>query len=381
MCFSRPCLRCYSIGGEVMAEEVRLAVAGVGNNISALFQGAELYRKMYRNGVDEGEFPGIKRARVGGIAVSDLAFVAAFDTHPNKLGRPFSEAVLAEPNNYPRLDVELPQVAFTVQAGLSSPEDAEPTSAAFRAAVGQLRDSRAEVLLYSLPTGLQWAADGYARVALEAGVAFVNCTPEVVARSPEMLAAFKDAKVPLVGDDLASHLGTSVVHRALLGLLSERGLTLSSSYQLNLGGNEDFRNLRERGASKRQSKLNALAQEGVDTTNVEVIPSAGFVAHLQDNKVAMLNIEGLGWAGTPVSLDLKLKVQDSSNAAGVIIDLVRIAAASGRLGLAGFPPAAVRILKSPAGGHTSYTSEDVEEGFRQLDRLESNDLIRAASSR
>jgi myo-inositol-1-phosphate synthase len=364
-----------------MAEDVRLAVAGVGNNISALFQGAQLYRKMQNEGVDEADLPGIKRPRVGGIAVSDLSFVAAFDIHPNKAGKPFTEAVLAEPNNYPRLDVELPEVPVTVRTGLATPDDAEPTSAAFRATVEHLRTTRAEVLLYSLPTGLQWAADGYARAALEAGVAFVNCTPEVVARSPEMLAAYQDAKVPLVGDDLASHLGTSVVHRALLGLLSERGLTLASSYQLNIGGNEDFRNLRECGASKRESKLNALAQDGVDTSNVEVIPSAGFIPHLRDNKVALLNIEGLGWAGTPVSLDLKLKVQDSSNAAGVIIDLVRIAAASARLGIAGFPPAAVRILKSPAGGHQKYTPDDVEEGFRQLDRLEADDLTRAASPR
>ncbi|MFJ1649773.1 inositol-3-phosphate synthase [Streptomyces sp. NPDC088258] len=366
-----------------MAEDIRIAVAGVGSNISALFQGAEMYRKLGAEGVSEKDFPGIKRARIGGIAVCDLAFVAAFDIHPNKTGRPFNEAVLAEPNNYPRLDVDLPQVPVTVQPGLPTQEDAGPTSRAFRAVVDQLRESRAEVLLYSLPTGLQWAADAYARAALEAGVAFVNCTPEIVARSPEMMAAYEDAKVPLVGDDLASHLGTSVVHRALLGLLSERGLTLSSSYQLNFGGNEDFRNLREKGASKRQSKLNALAQEGVDTSKVEVIPSAGFVPHLRDNKVAMLNIEGLGWAGTPVSLDLKLKVQDSSNAAGVIIDLIRIAAASSRLNTAGFPPAAVRVLKSPAGGHTKYTDQDVEEGFRQLDRLAADtpDAAPEASSR
>ncbi|MFE0425825.1 inositol-3-phosphate synthase [Streptomyces sp. NPDC058953] len=315
--------------------------------------------------------------------MSDISFVAAFDIHPNKKGRPFTEAVLAEPNNYPRLDVELPQVPVTVQPGLAREEDTEPSSEAFRAVVDQLRESGAEVLLYSLPTGLQRTAEAYARAALEAGVAFVNCTPEVVARSPEILTAYEDAKVTLVGDDLASHLGTSVVHRALLGLLSERGLTLSSSYQLNLGGNEDFRNLREHGASKQQSKLNALAQEGVDTSNVEVIPSAGFIPHLGDNKVAMLNIEGLGWAGTPVSLDLKLKVQDSSNAAGVIIDLIRIAAASARLNRAGFPAAAVPVLKSPVGGHPKYSAADIEEGFRQLDRLEADkqDEIPEASSR
>jgi myo-inositol-1-phosphate synthase len=243
----------------------------------------------------------------------------------------------------------------------------EQDGRAFQRVVSRLREAQAEVLLYSLPTGLQWAATAYARAALEAGVAFVNCTPEIVARSPELLAEFAAAGVPLIGDDLASHLGTSVVHRALLGLLAERGLSLASSYQLNIGGNEDFRNLRERGASKRQSKLNALAQEGVDTTKVEVIPSAGYVSHLRDHKVAILNIEGLGWAGTPVSVDLKLKVQDSSNAAGVIIDLIRIAAAAGRDRRGGFAAAAVGVLKSPAGGHPSYTGQDIARSFQELE--------------
>lgn len=345
-----------------MTSPIRLAVAGVGNNISALFQGVELYRRLREDGRAEQDLPGIKWPRIGGIGVSDVEFVAAFDVHPNKVGVKFREAVVAEPNNYPLLDVELPDLAVSVDAGLT-----ENDSPAFRRVVRRLRESEAEVLLYSLPTGLQWAATAYARAALEAGVAFVNCTPEIVARSPELLAEFTAAGVPLIGDDLASHLGTSVVHRALLGLLSERGLSLASSYQLNIGGNEDFRNLRERGASKRQSKINALAQEGVDTTNVEVIPSAGYISSLRDHKVAILNIEGLGWAGTPITLDLKLKVQDSSNAAGVIIDLIRIAAAARRNRRGGFCAAAVKVLKSPAGGHPSYTGQDIARGFHELE--------------
>ncbi|MEV0591398.1 inositol-3-phosphate synthase [Nonomuraea cavernae] len=349
-----------------MTRHIKLAVAGVGNNISALFQGAEFYRNLRERGIADQDLPGIKRPRIAGIEVSDIDFVAAFDVHPNKVGVKFREAVLAPPNNYPRLDVELPDPGFAVELGLT-PDDIDPSSEGFRRLVATLRDTGAEVLLYSLPTGLQWAATAYARAALETGVAFVNCTPELVARSPELLAEFEAAGVPMIGDDLASHLGASVVHRALLHLLTERGLSLASSYQLNLGGNEDFRNLREKGGSKRQSKLNALAQEGVDTSKVEVIPSAGFVAHLADHKVAMLNIEGLGWAGTPISLDLKLKVQDSSNAAGVIIDLIRIAAGARRAGLGGFSAAAVRVLKSPVGGHPSYTAEDIEAGYRELD--------------
>ncbi|KVN03119.1 MULTISPECIES: inositol-3-phosphate synthase [unclassified Burkholderia] len=349
-----------------MAQRIRLAVAGVGNNISALFQGVEYYRALRDRGVDEREFVGVKRPRIGGIGVSDVEFVAAFDIHPNKVSRPFDEAVLAPPNNYPMLGVPLPAITVPVDQGLTS-ESAGDGDAAFEHVVRRLRESEAEVLLYSLPTGLQWAAEAYARAALAAGVAFVNCTPELVARTPALLDAYQAAGVPLVGDDLASHFGTSVVHRALLGLLSDRGITLQSSYQLNFGGNEDFRNLRERGASKQQSKLNALAQDGVDTSRVEVIPSAGYIGQLKDNKVAIVNIEGVGWGGTPVQLDLKLKVQDSSNAAGVIIDLIRIAAASRRAKLAGFPAAAAKLLKSPVGGHDKITPQSIDASFRALD--------------
>lgn len=183
---------------------------------------------------------------------------------------------------------------------------------------------------------------------------------------PELLAQFEGAGIPCVGDDLASHLGASIVHRSLLQLFGERGITLDSSYQLNFGGNEDFRNLRDHGASKGESKINALRQEGLDTSKVHIIPSAGYVSHLNDNKIAMINVEGLGWAGRPVSIDLKLKVQDSSNAAGVIIDLIRIAALAKRQKLGGFPLAAASCLKSPAVGHERYSKAQLEESFDRL---------------
>jgi myo-inositol-1-phosphate synthase len=226
--------------------------------------------------------------------------------------------------------------------------------------------SEADVLLYSLPTGLQWAATAYAKVACRAGVAFVNCTPEIVARSEEMMHLFNKNKIPLLGDDLASHIGASIVHKELLGLLGERGITLDSSYQLNLGGNCDFLNLRNNGSSKKQSKLNCLTQKNIDISNVEVIPSAGFISHLEDHKVAYMNIEGRGWAGTPISIDLKLKVQDSSNAAGVIIDLIRIAAAAKYKMIFGFIPAAVPLLKSPPGSHLQYTNQDISKSLEGL---------------
>jgi myo-inositol-1-phosphate synthase len=340
---------------------LRLAVAGVGNNISALLQGVYLYREMIKK-QGERDLPGIRRPRIGGIGVGDVEFVAAYDVHPDKTGRDLRDSAFTAPNNYPMLDVEVPFQGVRVERGIG-PEGAEDVERVVKSLVA----TGAEVLLYSLPTGLQWAADAYAQAGLDAGVAFVNCTPEMVARVPETMARFEKAGLPLVGDDLASHLGASIVHRTLLKLLSQRGLTLESSYQLNFGGNEDFRNLRDHGGSKRLSKLNALAAADVTLDAVEVIPSAGHISHLRDNKVAMINVEARGWAGTPVSVDLKLKVQDSSNAAGVIIDLIRIAGVCRRLGRMGFPTAAAAVLKSPAGGHAA--PDIVEAACAELDRL------------
>jgi myo-inositol-1-phosphate synthase len=348
-----------------MSRPIKLAIAGVGNNISALYQGADYYREMRKSGRLVEAALGVRNEAIGGIRVEDIEFVAAFDTHPDKVGKPFSDAVLALPNNYPNLGVPLTRYDFLVEHGLT--QSGLTSDLAMAHTVKALRESGAEVLLYSLPTGLQWAAEAYAQAALLAGVAIVNCTPEKIARDPEILGKFEEAGVPCVGDDLASHLGASIVHRTLLGLIAERGITLTSSYQLNFGGNEDFRNLRDHGASKAESKINALKQKGLNTSKVQIIPSAGYVDHLHDNKVAIINVEGFGWAGRGVTLDLKLKVQDSSNAAGVIIDLIRIAAVAHRQGMCGFPLAAATCLKSPSGGHETYTKDDIDAAFRTLE--------------
>ena len=350
---------------------VRLACAGIGNNILALYQGVPFYAQRR----EQSELVGIARPSIGGIHVGDIDFVAGFDVSPEKVGEALHDAIFRGTNNYPRLAIDLPPSKVIVKKGLAYEDYLSAPEQHIRRIADVLVESGAEVLLYSLPTGLQWAADAYAEAALLAKAAFVNCTPEVVGRNPDTLMRYTAAGVPLVGDDLASHLGTSIVHRTLLALLNDRGITLDSSYQLNLGGNADFKNLREAGASKQQSKLNALAQEGVDITRVEVIPSAGFVSSLQDNKVAYLNIEGRGWAGTPVALDMKLKVQDSSNAAGVIIDLIRIGAASKRRQVGGFPTAAARLLKSPPTGHLAYPDEKIEAAFNELQATRSDASI------
>ncbi|MEV7330462.1 inositol-3-phosphate synthase [Micromonospora sp. NPDC093244] len=311
-----------------MIERVKVAVVGVGNNTSALVQGIALHRH-------SGSLVGVRRPMVDGLAVGDIEFVAAFATSPEKIGRDLTEAIFLPPNNFPRLDCDLPEEGVPVTKGLVDASGVDRVAAAL---------AGAEVLLYSAPSGRPETARAYAEAAHQAGLAFVNTTSDPVARDPQWMGRFEAAGLPLIGDDLASQFGTSVLHNALLLLLRERGLTLVSSYQVNLGGTEDFRNLVENPSTKKQSKLNALSA----ADRVEVAP-LGYLPHLASQKVAHLNLEAQGWGETSVSLDVKLKVHDPSGAAGVNIDLIRIAASALRDGRGGHVAEATSLLKSPPG--------------------------------
>ncbi|MGC4794306.1 inositol-3-phosphate synthase [Micromonospora saelicesensis] len=311
-----------------MIERVKVAVVGVGNNTSALVQGLALYRQ-------SGSLVGIRRPMIDGLGVGDIDVVAAFATSEEKIGRDLTEAIFLAPNNFPRLDCDLPRAGVPVTKGLVDASEVQRVAAAL---------TGAEVLLYSAPSGRPETARAYAEAAHTAGVAFINTTSDPVARDPRWIDRFEAAGLPLLGDDLASQFGTSVLHNALLRLLQERGLTLVSSYQVNLGGTEDFRNLVENPNTKKQSKLNALS--GADS--VEVAP-LGYLPHLASQKVAHLNLEAQGWGETAVSLDVKLKVHDPSGAAGVNIDLVRIAASALRNGRGGHAAEATSLFKSPPG--------------------------------
>ena len=315
-----------------MIERVKVAVVGVGNNISALVQGIAFYRAT-------GSLVGIHRPVIDGLGVGDIDFVAAFAWSDEKVGRDLNEAIFLAPNNFARLDTDLPPSGVVVQRGLG---DATGVDRVAKALTG------AEVVLYAAPSGQQEVAQAYAEAALRAGAAFINTTSDVIARDPQWTQRYETAGLPLLGDDLASQFGTSIVHRTLLRLLEERGLTLVSSYQVNLGGTEDFRNLAENGSSKKQSKMNAL---GADQSTVDKIQMAplGYLSHLKSQKVAYLNIEAQGWGETSVSLDIKLKVNDPSGAAGVTIDLIRLAASALRAGSGGYADVAAALLKSPPG--------------------------------
>jgi myo-inositol-1-phosphate synthase len=315
-----------------MIERVKVAVVGVGNNTSALVQGIALHRAT-------GSVAGIRRPVLDGLGVGDIDFVAAFATSPEKIGKDLSEAIFLPPNNFPRLTSELPQSGVTVRRGITDATGAERVA-------GEL--AGAEVVLYAAPSGRQETACAYAEAALRAGAAFINTTSDAVARDPRLLDRFVAAGLPLLGDDLTSQFGTSVVHHALLRLLEERGLTLTSSYQVNLGGTEDFRNLVQNSNTKLQSKLNALTSGGPTADRVQVAP-LGYLSHLKSHKVAHINIEAQAWGETSVSVDVKLKVHDPSGGAGVNVDLIRMAANALRQRRAGYLAEATPLLKSPPG--------------------------------
>jgi len=308
-------------------ENVKVAVVGVGNNTSALVQGVEFYRST-------GSLVGIHRPEIEGLGVDDIDVVAAFAISEGKVGRDLHDAIFLPPNNFPRLQAELALSGVAVQLGLVDSTEIERVAQALRGA---------EVLLYSAPSGRPDTARAYAEAALLARVAFINTTSDPIAREPLLLKRFEDAGLPLLGDDLASQFGTSVVHRALLRLLEERGLTLVSSYQVNLGGTEDFRNLVENSNTKKQSKLNAVGSD-----KVQMAP-LGYLPQLKSHKIAHLNIEAQGWGETAISLDVRLKVHDPSGAAGVNIDLIRMAAVALRSGHGGYLAEASSLLKSPPG--------------------------------
>jgi myo-inositol-1-phosphate synthase len=314
-----------------MIDQVRVAVIGVGNNISALVQGIALYRAT-------GSLAGIRTPVLDGLGVGDIEFVAAFAVSPERIGLDLTDAIFLPPNNFPRLTADLPLTGVTVRRGLTDATEAERVAAEL---------SGAEVVLYAAPSGRPETARAYAQAALLAGAAFINTTSDPVARDRQWLDRFVTAGLPLLGDDLASQFGTSVVHHALLRLLEERGLTLTSSYQVNLGGTEDFRNLVEHGNTKLQSKLNALA-DGAAPDLIRVAP-LGYLPQLKSHKVAHINIEAQAWGETPVSLDVKLKVHDPSGGAGVIIDLIRMAASAQRQRCGGYLAEAAPLLKSPPG--------------------------------
>src|SRR5687768_13559774 len=311
------------------ADTVNVGIIGAGNCASSFVQGLHYYR----DAADDEEIPGLMHPRVGPYHVSDIRVTSAFDITAHKVGKDLSEALLAHPNNT-RVFTKLPKLGVQVHRGRRLDgirrylEDDLIESDEHEADVVKvLRESGTQVLVSYLPVGSQRATEWYALRALEAGCAFVNCIPVFIASDADWRRRFEQAGLPLIGDDIKSQVGATIVHRVLANLFRDRGVRLDKTYQLNFGGNADFKNMleRERLVSKKLSKTRSVtSQVEVAAPNIHVGPS-DHVEWLTDRKWAYIRLEGTGFGGSPMNVELKLEVWDSPNSAGVVIDAVRCA--------------------------------------------------------
>ena len=337
---------------------IRVAIVGVGNCAASLVQGVHYYA----DADPSSTVPGLMHVQFGDYHVRDIEFVAAFDVDAKKVGFDLSEAIGASENNTIKI-ADVPPLGVTVQRGVTNDglgkyyretiteSDAEPVDI-----VAALREAQADVLICYLPVGSEIAAKYYAQCAIDAGVAFVNALPVFIASDPVWAAKFEAAGVPIVGDDIKSQVGATITHRVLAKLFEDRGVVLDRTYQLNVGGNMDFKNMleRERLESKKLSKTQAVTSNLTgplggkkEDRNVHIGPS-DYVAWLDDRKWAYVRLEGRAFGEVPLNLEYKLEVWDSPNSAGIIIDALRAAKIAKDRGIGGpILSASTYFMKSP----------------------------------
>jgi myo-inositol-1-phosphate synthase len=325
----------------VHSKKVRVCVVGVGNCASSFVQGLSFYRRARTNE----PVPGLMNVDVGGYHVSDVEISAAFDVSANKVGRDVSEAIFAQPNNTFRF-ASVPPCGVVVGRGPTLDgigrylrEEIVESETREADVSDVLSRSGTDVVVSYLPTGSQRATEFYAERAIEAGCAFVNCIPVFVASNQKWRRRFQQAHLPIIGDDIKSQVGATIVHRALAALFSERGVRLDRTYQLNFGGNLDFKNMleRDRLVSKKISKTQSItSQFEIPLAPDDIhVGSSDHVPWLTDRKTAYIRLEGTTFGNLPLNLELKLEVWDSPNSAGVVIDAVRCARLAMDRGLGG----------------------------------------------
>ncbi len=337
---------------------VRVAIVGVGNCASSLVQGVQFYR----DADPSDTVPGLMHVQLGEYHVRDIEFVAAFDVDAKKVGFDLAEAIHASENNTIKF-AEVPPSGVIVQRGhtldglgdyyraMVDESDAEPADV-----VQALKDARVDVLVSYLPVGSEEADKFYAQCAIDAGVGFVNALPVFIASDPEWAKKFEDAGVPIVGDDIKSQVGATITHRVLAKLFEDRGVALDRTYQLNVGGNMDFKNMlqRNRLESKKVSKTQSVTSNltgqlagKTEDRNVHIGPS-DYVQWLDDRKWAYVRLEGRAFGEVPLNLEYKLEVWDSPNSAGIIIDAIRAAKIAKDRGIGGpILSASTYFMKSP----------------------------------
>lgn len=333
---------------------VRVAIVGVGNCATSLIQGVEYYKNANANET----VPGLMHVQFGEYHVRDIEFVAAFDVDAKKVGFDLAEATLASENNTIKI-ADVPPTGVIVQRGHTLDGLGDYYRATIEEADGEgvdvvqvLKDTQADVLVSYLPVGSEEADKFYAQCAIDAGVAFVNALPVFIASDPVWAKKFEDAGVPIIGDDIKSQVGATITHRVLAKLFEDRGVILERTYQLNVGGNMDFKNMlqRDRLESKKISKTQAVTSNishDLGAKNVHIGPS-DYVQWLDDRKWAYVRLEGRAFGDVPLNLEYKLEVWDSPNSAGIIIDAIRAAKIAKDRGIGGaLLSASSYLMKSP----------------------------------
>ena len=353
-----------------MSGSLRVGIVGVGNCASSFVQGLTYYRDARSNE----PVPGLMNVELGGYHVSDIAIASAFDINAKKVGRDVSDAIWAAPNNTVRFS-EVAPTGVTVERGPTFDglgrymrDEIEESDLPVCNVAETLDRTKTEVLVSYLPVGSEQATRFYAEQALEAGCAFVNCIPVFIASDPEWRKRFEAKRLPIIGDDIKSQVGATIVHRMLANLFRERGVRLDRTYQLNFGGNSDFQNMleRERLESKKISKTQAVTSQldiPLPASDVHVGPS-DFVPWLTDRKWAHIRLEGTTFGGVPLNVELKLEVWDSPNSAGIVIDAVRCAKIGLDRGIGGalIGPSSY-FMKSPPQQFTDHEARELAQAF------------------
>ncbi len=351
-------------------KKVRVAIVGVGNCASSLVQGVHYYREAQPDDF----IPGLMHVNLGGYHISDIEFTAAFDIDTNKVGKDISEAIYASPNNTYRF-ADVPLLNAKVYRGMTHDGLGKYLSRVITKAPGAtddvvriLKDTGTDVVINYLPVGSETATKWYVEQILQAGVGFVNCIPVFIAREQYWQQRFKDANLPMIGDDIKSQVGATIVHRVLARLFRERGVKLERTMQLNVGGNTDFYNMleRERLESKKISNTNAVTSQldyDLGADNVHIGPS-DYVAWLTDRKWAYIRLEGRTFGDVPLNVELKLEVWDSPNSAGVVIDAVRLVKLALDRGISGsLEGPSSYLMKSPPVQYHDDEARELTENF------------------
>ena len=350
--------------------KIRVAIVGVGNCASSLVQGVEFYK----NAKDDDFVPGLMHVKLGGYHVKDVTFSAAFDVDANKVGKDLSEAVYAKPNNTIKF-AQVPKLGVDVQRGmthdglgkyLSKVIVKHPSHTVDVTQV--LKETKTDIVLNYLPVGSEFATKWYIEHALAAGCGVVNCIPVFIAREKRWQKIFETKKLPIIGDDIKSQVGATIVHRVLTQLFKDRGVKLDRTMQLNVGGNTDFLNMleRERLESKKISKTGAVTSVlnyKLHPDNVHIGPS-DYVPWLLDRKWAYIRLEGTTFGNVPLNVELKLEVWDSPNSAGVVIDAIRCAKIALDRGIGGALKApSAYFMKSPPEQYPDESARQMLEDF------------------